>query len=112
MKQDGTFSWPFSRVRQERIASADRLSEQAGDLRGETYKLFAKPAPTSLRESKAWKKAARLNERAATVYSSAGLGLEAQRHLETAAEIYSQIGEEVSSLRSELAASSIMVFWA
>ena len=111
-KKEKSFVWPFVKIRQEKIASADSLIAEAAEVKSRKCRFTEDGSPTSKAAVEEWKRAARLYERASSIYTSAGMGLQAQRSLEDAADTYGSVGEEVSQIRCQLSASSIMVFYA
>ena len=98
------FRWPFAKRRQTWIAEADRISNEAADL-------FSEGEFAASNRVKKLKRAASLYEHAAEFYKRAGLGLAAHYTYDSAAEVWSILGDEDSTKHCEEMADQIETFW-
>lgn len=100
------FQWPFSKNRQMRIASGDRLSNRAAEAYEKA--IFSQDEKSQVRFAR---KAARLYVKASAYYSVSGLGLASRNTLDCAAECWSLAGCEESSRECESISESMVTYW-
>jgi len=106
-KKKSRYRWPYNKHRMERIATADRLAKEAGDvaatLKGDIEK-----------GSEVWisvRRCARKFERAGSLYAQAGLGGAAVVAFNGAATCWQFAGEEGHAAGCREAAGLMDVFY-
>jgi hypothetical protein len=99
------FRWPFAKHRISWIAEADRIMDEADDFY-EEGEFATRPGGI-----KKLKRAAALYEHAAEFYRKAGLGLASYHSYESAAVVWSELGDAESAVHCEELMEKIELFW-
>jgi len=104
-KQKSEFAWPFSKWRQDWIATGDKLIAEAEEL------ISGEVKPLNIRQVVAFRRAAKLYERSARYYRQAGLGLMAAAAWDDAGDCYMALGNEDAVASCEAKANAIPVYY-
>lgn len=99
-KKKNQFQWPFSKWRQDWIASADKLVAEAVEL-----------AQHGAASTDRYSKAARRYSKAARFFRQAGLGLAASAAWQDAADCYAMLGDEERVRDCEAKSDLIPVYY-